>query len=288
MSDKSIISPILSTDVPDILYHYTNSSGLRGILASKQIWVSKIHYLNDKMELQLAFDYIRDELDQQRKEVKTNQADEELNNKYDVLGSIDLVNISVASFTEEGDQLSQWRGYCEIGDGYSLGFNGRSLLNQAKKADYHLVPCVYEEQIHRLVVKELVSSTRVANIRGNPKYDKTPFYRMSFADAVLFIAPIIKSESFKEEKEWRLISRPLGYEIAEYRQGAQSLIPYWKFNINLVETLKSIIIGPTAEPDLSLGAVHGLLYKEFQPTERDVVYEITKNIKHSKIPYRKV
>jgi hypothetical protein len=287
MTDKNIISQNLSTKVPDVLYHYTNSTGLKGILKSKQIWATKIHYLNDKMELQLAFDYIRDELDKKRVVDGIKQTDEDLESKYNALDEIDLVNVCVASFTEEGDQLSQWRGYCEIGDGYSLGFRGPSLLKQAKRAGFQLVPCVYEEHKHKSIVKELVDSTNINDTKRS-QINKSPITDMSFDDAVLSIAPIIKSESFKEEKEWRLISKPLGYEIADYRKGAHSLIPYWKFNINLAETLKSIIIGPTAEPDLALWAVYGLLFKEFQPSEREVVYEIIKNIKHSKIPYRKI
>ena len=47
--------------------------------------------------------------------------------------------------------LSQWRGYCEIGNGYSLGFNGAKLKQQAsKQAGYSLAPCVYEEKIDLL------------------------------------------------------------------------------------------------------------------------------------------
>jgi len=288
LNDTSTISEILSTRVPEILYHYTNSSGLIGIVTSKQIWVTKIHYLNDKSELQLAFDYIRKEIHSQLEISNSKQADEELNGKLEALDSIQLVNIGVASFTEEGDQLSQWRGYCEIGNGYSLGFKGSALLKQAERANYHLVPCVYAKQIHQKIVRELVRSTSVYNIKQNPNYNKPPFYAKSFADAVLFIAPIIKAESFKEEKEWRLISDPLRYDNADYRSGTHSMIPYWKFNIDLAEILKSIIIGPTAEPDLSFDALRGLLNKELTPYGSEISNEVIGNITHSNIPYRKI
>ena len=175
MAKKSALSEILSTGVPETLYHYTNSTGLMGIIRSKQIWTTKITYLNDRAELQLAVDYIRDEIDRQRKSIGRNkQAVAELDSKEYVLDGIDEVNVSVASFTEEGDQLSQWRGYCDIGQGYSLGFNGQSLLDQANAEGFHLVPCVYEEEERKLIVREIVESTNEIDISENPNYDGNP------------------------------------------------------------------------------------------------------------------
>ncbi len=43
---------------PEILYHYTNESGLLGILQSRHLWATAIEYLNDSAELV----YAREEL----------------------------------------------------------------------------------------------------------------------------------------------------------------------------------------------------------------------------------
>jgi hypothetical protein len=71
--------------------------------------------------------------------------------------------IYVCSFSSNPDQLSQWRGYCPDGNGYSIGFEFNSKMiehiNKNKHGfDFDLVKCIYAEQdqfplpIQRLVV----------------------------------------------------------------------------------------------------------------------------------------
>jgi len=279
---ESIISQIFSVDVPKVLFHYTSSASLMGILSSKKMWTTKIQYLNDNSELKLAFDYIRNEIDQQRKGIGKTRTEEELNDMLSALDASETTNLSVASFTEMGDQLSQWRGYCEIGNGYSLGFNGSNLKHQvSKQSGYSLAPCVYKERIHKLIIKELVDSYPTKEMVKAADYAETPFI-FSFSYSALLLAPIIKSESFKEEKEWRLISPLLEYTNAGFRQGNHSLIPYWEFDLDIANTLDLIVIGPTPEPILSMRALEGLLLKE----SFDIFQKA--NISQSKIPFRKV
>ncbi|MBL8099668.1 MAG: DUF2971 domain-containing protein [Anaerolineales bacterium] len=281
---KSVISEILNTKVNDLLFHYTSSLGLLGIIKSNKIWTTKIHYLNDKSEFQLAFGYIRNEIESQLKGIDKTRTDEELNIMLETLRSIGTVNVSVASFTQEGDQLSQWRGYCEVGDGYAIGFEGQKLMDHVNKSETHkLVPCVYKEDKHIQIVKELVNHAPVINIKNHPNYGKPPFNNMSFGEIALFLAPIIKSEGFREEQEWRLISSPLSYENAYFRKGNYSLVPYWEFDLDLVHTYHSIIIGPTPEKDLAELALQGFLHNSFFNN-----VTLWLDIKHSKIPFRKI
>ena len=71
----------------------------------------------------------------------------------------------------------------------------------------------------------------------------------------------------------------LNYKDAEFRSGNYSLIPYWKCEIEIMNTLNSIIIGPTTEPELSKQALQGLLYqKGFNFTY----------IENSEIPYGQI
>src|SRR5262245_4608139 len=73
------LNGIIETQPPRGLYHYTNSSGLMGILSSKKIWTTKLQYLNDSSEIELALDYFRQEIkDQQKGESRTTRTAEEL------------------------------------------------------------------------------------------------------------------------------------------------------------------------------------------------------------------
>lgn len=40
-----------SSNPPDILYHYTDSKGIHGILESKSLWASHAFFMNDPKEL---------------------------------------------------------------------------------------------------------------------------------------------------------------------------------------------------------------------------------------------
>lgn len=309
----STISQILDTKVPDVLYHYTSAAGLIGILESGKIWTTKIQYLNDNSELQLAYEHIRKMLRlQQREHVKTRteqenkkilpdkvptnktqpqqrtllytRTEEEIDKMLVALDDSATTNVSVASFSEVGDQLSQWRGYCEIGKGYSIGFSGPKLRQVLKEKGYALARCVYDTRTHIQMVMELINDyplrTKIEKA-GMPLPTST--FGIDFSIECLFLAPLIKSESFQEEKEWRLITPPLNYPDAKYRPGNHSLIPYWDVDIDIANTLKSIIIGPTPEPGLSASAVRGLLIqKGFS------VYDERIDISPSKIPFRKV
>jgi len=285
MANQSFLLQKLSNNAPKFLYHYTNSKGLLGILDSGKIWTTKIQYLNDKSELNLALKYINEEIENQLRGDEKTRTDEDLTDMKGIIETLtnQNINVSVASFTGQGDQLSQWRGYCNIGTGYSLGFDSQRLLAKLiENRAYHLVECEYLEENHKRMVKELVDSTSVVSIRQNPNYGKPPFYDWNFAQSILFLAPIIKSEKFKEEQEWRLISSPLSleYKDAEFRSGNYSLIPYWKCDIDIMSTLSSIIIGPTPEPELSKQALQGLLYQKG--------FNFVYKIENSKIPYGQI
>src|SRR5688572_11515034 len=103
MNEKSIINQLFGVDTPDLLFHYTTSAGLVGIIESGKIWTSKISYMNDTSEVQLALDYIRNEIDLQRKGFGKTRTDEELDVMGEGMDWMEILNLSVASFTEMGD-----------------------------------------------------------------------------------------------------------------------------------------------------------------------------------------
>lgn len=51
---------------PSTLYHYTSQAGLLGITASRSVWASKIHYLNDGKEFALSVELVREYVAERR------------------------------------------------------------------------------------------------------------------------------------------------------------------------------------------------------------------------------
>jgi hypothetical protein len=76
---KSEFSDLIDAKIPDLLFHYTDAAGLLGIIDSRKLWMTKVQYLNDKSELNYAFDLMREEIDQQKKGINRTRPDDELN-----------------------------------------------------------------------------------------------------------------------------------------------------------------------------------------------------------------
>jgi hypothetical protein len=114
---KDPILELISSPVPDRLWHYTDLEGFRGIVGSKRIYATNIKYLNDREESKHALALAKRLL----LENLPPEADAPLVRQL-VVGEFDRVfergalspenlTLFTASFTANGDLLSQWRGY---------------------------------------------------------------------------------------------------------------------------------------------------------------------------------
>jgi hypothetical protein len=160
-----------SVSADDLLYHYTSEAGLRGIIASDQIWATHIRFLNDYTEFRRAFTdkylkalieafraSMRKGIDQTAAMVIDGLLAER--NRTSILKIIEnsgaINDTFVCSFTsslhdgfDPGDRLSQWRGYSHSSQGFSLGFD-RELLEKQIAIDNavvkaSVVECIYED-----------------------------------------------------------------------------------------------------------------------------------------------
>src|SRR5580698_8671217 len=94
---------------PSILYHYTTTEGLLGIIESKELWATNILFLNDTSELVDAFKLFASELE--ANPIKLGERKGWLQTM--ILPSLETAEVDhfVVSFCENGDLLSQWRAY---------------------------------------------------------------------------------------------------------------------------------------------------------------------------------
>ena len=137
------------------LYHYTDQNGFMGVFSNQELWATKIQYLNDEKEYNLALDlaesYLNELLDTA---VASENTGRQTKLKYylSIIPNIKDVNTCVCSLTENGDLLSQWRGYSKTLGGYSVGFNEFALRPFIELQGFELEKCVYQqdEQIERV------------------------------------------------------------------------------------------------------------------------------------------
>lgn len=280
------------------LFHYTSIQGLIGILADRKIWATNISHLNDKQELFQARNMFREAIQDLEKTIdhnppcailppdyKENPKITFLNGLNALLSLAQSLPIFVCSFSEEGDQLSQWRGYARNGYGFSIGFNYNKLENHAEQQKFILKKCIYKKKHQQKVINDFIESEILPTLANAEKIEPSPNKVMDIFEKILQLLPIIKNEHFKEEKEWRLISSPFRTlkDRIRFRPGKTVIIPYCEFELaeNKKEfAIKSITIGPTPNENESRLSLKTLLDKE-DASGKTKIYQ-------SKIPYREI
>jgi len=140
-------------DLPDVLYQYTDINGLRGIYDGGQLWATSSMFLNDTTELKLGLAMTRDYLItilqrlQQAETPPVDMATDSVEVRQMLHAIEEFENYSdcfVACLTEQGDQLSQWRGYAP--DGYCVGL-ATDKLRAALTEDQIIRRVRYSEQV---------------------------------------------------------------------------------------------------------------------------------------------
>lgn len=108
---------------PQTLYHYTTSAGLRGILQSGVIWLTDIFALNDPSELRHSVSHAEALLHLEARRGHPAAAVFARHFAEIMMDAPTVVaHFFVASFSQNGDDLGQWRAYGDDGRGIALGF----------------------------------------------------------------------------------------------------------------------------------------------------------------------
>jgi hypothetical protein len=163
-----------------------------------------ISYMNDAMEFDLSLNLIKDHLfaEFQRKAqplptgLITTETDR-LSLLWGVANNIIGTTMFVTCFCENGDLLSQWRGYAGGDYGYSLGFKITSLKSLAHNSGFILGKCIYDPTLQEEIIKQIID-----HLLNNPDTKPTIY---NFGGALQYGA-FFKDPSFSAEQEWRLVS----------------------------------------------------------------------------------
>jgi hypothetical protein len=262
------VKEILDRVPPPILYHYTNQHGLLGILDSKEIWASHTQYLNDANEFRHAIKLVRKELERMIKVTKGLQRALLKEMLEAVFERLEAINVCVCSVSENGDLLSQWRAYGGVTGGFSIGFHGAFLKAASTRENFWLVPCVYDADVQMQLVRLLLGDVLDELTKRGP-YDETKMPNPRGGNLIAYLnryAPILKHKSFEEEREWRIISRPLAcsFERFGYRAGSSMLIPYFRVPLVIGDEslqIEQMFIGPTPHSRQSRHSLQGCLLR---------------------------
>lgn len=273
--------------LPRRLYHYTSQAGLLGILASRSLWATRIEFLNDSTEFRYAIDLLKEALDARisaaGKVRPLAAAHKEVLNTLRLLrkrlARTPPSHTHVACFSEDPDSLSQWRGYCPGGSGFSIGF----ATSQLVKAAGLLTPCTYSSRKHADLIDNLLNTHVSAIIREQTKQQRRHALLATFID-IEFTACALKHPSFQDEREWRLVRHGVGDTDPKLniRPGKNTPIPYFELQLGRAEGPApldvEIIVGPSPQIELAVEAVKVLMAR----------FDCKGTCRKSTVPYREV
>lgn len=283
-----------SSYYPDlrVLCHYTDASGLEGILKSGTFWATNVAFLNDPEELRFAYRAFEGMI---RK--GTHALDETLVGAFlDGLrtgGHDDESDRTyIICFSARSDDLSQFRAYSDNARGYALEFEPCELIQALNSYLKHgsgefmtLRKVRYGEedlaQFHVRAINELKNCiSQLPHPAGsNALLGAVRAFGMDFHDYLREAGVVFKQAGYKNEEEYRAVldvaglmsGVPLDLEqkLAVRFRGALP-VPFIPFQFLPVPTkrgyfverdnaggLLRIVVGPGIEPDL---AETGLFY----------------------------
>ena len=271
-------------DIPEFIYHYTSQDAFLGIVNSKTLWATDILYLNDSAEFTYAVQLFCEVLEEYANDEKYETVQYLREGLTTVPYGVHFAAIYVASFSGDGDLLSQWRAYCPPGSGFSIAFHTSTLEQVIAPSRFQLVPCEYDENKQKQLIRQLLHKTFQQPGHGTAlQFCAEHFFK---------IAPTLKHPTFEEEREWRLVSPliDLSDPRVKYRSGKSMLIPYVELQItddNKQLIIDHVTLAPTPHPRLAEGSVFRYLktlYPSGKPeSTRDLMTGFTRE---SKIPYR--
>lgn len=256
----------------DILYHYCSTESFHAIIQSQSIWLSSLSLSNDTMEGKVVASVIgrlaeKDSLDQpsiRSLQDMTNYIEQHI----DGLGFC---------LSEDGDLLSQWRGYAANATGVAIGFSTKYLhwLAETSKSDSESIitvqQVVYDPAAQELLLAptyrrikqyigdgafkvpgglSILAASRTPEEREEQnKAIKEARLKLSF-EMLLSIFPVLfrlKADAFREEVEWRLLSHLVkSADSCSHRVMGSRIVPCRQVQIVDLDRspIAKVILGP--------------------------------------------
>ena len=240
-----------------VLYHYTKSNGINGIMNNKCFWATKKDFLNDPNEIsyvnkilrEVCSDYIPDQkkLEMFLSDINDNGSGAE----YFVL-----------SFSCCRDSITMW---AEFGNanGYNIGFDSNKIvkrISEANPVEYHGM-VIYDSgrqkqeivEFMEEMLKEYPDLYKIIELgceeRNNPAYmEVCEAFRKKLAVYAMFF----KDEAFSQEQEYRFVFGKKADTRVLFRVKDGYIIPYIEIPLSTERLpVNEIVVAPKNHIDLA-------------------------------------
>lgn len=295
------------TRVPSgLLYHYTDAFGLDGILRQGVVHATHCLFMNDRTELAEGRELVLKVCAELEADTGT-MTGEQRALVHDFRISFDNQDVNdatrdifIASFSEKGDDLGQWRAYGNQGSGYAIGTRFRVGDDDAKlrpdKLVGFLLRCEYGRAEASAAFKaDLLSVLSKFERYGLTYHNETGVKELWTRGMVMVLRHLaqhwlsIKNEHFRDEAEWRLMAVPATKrrkdQLKTKPSAMRGTIPYVEIALDPLREppleVEQIIVGPTQDPVRGVLATRLLLEGlGYAPADAERI------VVPSKIPFR--
>lgn len=279
-----------------LIYHYTSLEGLIGIVQEDCLWLTDYSYLNDPKELAYGSNLIETAIKELIPHASCDVSKDILVSwQENILDWIELresskLRVCLASFSNLGDDLSQWRAYGMI----SIGFCPKELKDHSKGAVLNEV--IYDRskqlKLAKLYLHHILSSCLEGLKHSNEPGVLSSMYKD--IEILVELMAFVKHSSYASESEVRLMYAedinmasffPDGKKSKKFRVSGGRIVPYMHstelasynlYKARLKSAIKEVVIGPSIDPLVYRG-IRELLSEH---NLSDV------HVKKSTIPYR--
>ena len=206
-----------------MLFHYTSINALKGILCNPTsdqglcFWATRFDCFGDNQEYKLGIDAIKRLLPRLEERL---QPDRRIAHSFEydeILKNITLPLPYVVSFTNTNNSEFMWENYAEHGKGIVLALDDSQRIVNEYTKHLFLRSCWYsgeltDEELYKEIENEYFNAA--FDLLGGPlktfaftilAVSPQLFVSMIGRYLLSYVAPRIKGESFKEEKETRVI-----------------------------------------------------------------------------------
>lgn len=259
------------------IYHYTTLNALQSILDNNEFWVTKSDFLNDRSEFQYTYNLFKDNFLCDITELSFRQ---KLINAFDALINQDndisrkpLNGYYIASFSTDSDNLALWSEFSNA-MGFNLEMDAESFICSFGKTITWHGKVVYDKEKQLLLLKKALEEA----MTWRPEYGDTvslfDFFDSTPDNIIMYLAMdlhafctvygmFFKQSEFSSESEYRVVfastHEETNYvknpETLFFRPAKETLIPYIKVHCKVIDSLKSITVGPKNNIDIATAGI---------------------------------
>jgi len=231
----------LPADMDAVFYHYTSAGGLKGILDSQSLQLTKREYMNDIFEEEYARRVIKEACE------SYGSGDLQYREYYKTFMGKHFEYIF--SLTDAKDAINFWSYYGK-NDGYCIGFKIRELIEYFRKFTLSTFsgPVIYEKDKQIGIIHTIFSM--MEHPEKSELYTKIGANQLDLELWISIFYSLFKQQNHSSEREYRIIVQELDKADFKVRNGA--FIPYIeikKEGNNL--PINSITIGPRVEAEIA-------------------------------------